>query len=287
MSKTKAKAKAKGPTSREPIATMVSGAGTDNEIAERCAQHVPGWAKMGERGKADTIRLMRHHHEAKAIPAMNVSKGENGIGLQTPDGANATLNAMRLVEAMGVGSDAFLNARVQDLCRYHGSTGSGIDTLALSDALALIAGAGATDPVQSSLLTQMHCTHNAAIRALSAVGKSEWVDNAQMWGNLSVKLLNAYARQAEVLAKLQRGGEQVIKHVHIDNRGGQAVLAEQVITGGGGSEESRNQPLGLDAGSPALLGSDSLGRVVPLPSSQRPEAMPVARGSTGKRSAQG
>ena len=41
----------------------------------------------------------------------------------------------------------------------------------------------------------------------------------------------------EALAKIQRGGEQVVKHVHIDNRGGQAVVAEKRSTLGAESRK--------------------------------------------------
>ncbi|MGB7655217.1 MAG: hypothetical protein WBL74_07030 [Novosphingobium sp.] len=232
------------------------------------------------------VRLMRHHHEAKAVPALDIVKDGDALGLQTPDKINPTLNAMRMVEALGVQSDHFLNARINELSRYHGSHGGSLDSQAISDAFALIAGANATDPVQSALLTQMHCTHDAAIRALSHIGKSQYTPQVQVWGNLGVKLLNAYARQAEVLAKLQRGGEQVIKHIHIDNRGGQALLAEQVVTGGMGAK-SEDQAYGQSAHGPALLGSDPFGRVVPMPSREGTEAVPVTRLRPRKRRAEG
>ena len=260
---------------------MVSGFGTDEEIAARCAEQVGGWASLSDRGKADMVRLMRHYHDTVQPPALEVVKGKDQLELHTPDGLNPTLNAMRLMKAMGTSSDALLNARLSDLTRYHSSRGGGLTSLDASAAFALIAGGNAADPVQSTLLTQMHCTNDAAIRALSSAGRAKTIPEAQLWGNLSVKLLNAYTRQAEVLAKLQRGGEQVIKHVHIDNRGGQALVTEQVITGGGVNGKSENQAHGQSALGPALLGSESLGVGVPIPSREGAEAVPYARGGEG------
>lgn len=266
---------------------MVSGNGTDAEIAARCAKDVPGWDKLSDLGKADMVRLMRHYHDTVQPPALDVVKGKDQLELKTPDGLNPTLNAMRLMKAMGTSSDALLNARLSDLTRYHSNRGGGLTSLDASAAFALIVGGNAADPVQSTLLTQMHCTNDAAIQALSSAGRAKTIPEAQLWGNLSVKLLNAYTRQADVLAKLQRGGEQVIKHVHIDNRGGQAMVTEQVITGGGVNGKSENQAYGQGALGPALLGSESLGVVVPMPSDQGPETMPVARMRTGQRRTEG
>jgi hypothetical protein len=65
--------------------------------------------------------------------------------------------------------------------------------------------------------------------------------------NSAVKLLRAFAVQAEVLAKLQRGGEQVVKVVHV-HPGAQAIVGsvmtanDGLLGGGGGADEEWNQP---------------------------------------------
>lgn len=43
--------------------------------------------------------------------------------------------------------------------------------------------------------------------------------------------MRSFALHAEALAKLRRGGEQVFRHVHV-NEGGQAVIAGTVNTRG-------------------------------------------------------
>ncbi len=50
----------------------------------------------------------------------------------------------------------------------------------------------------------------------------------------------------EALDRLARGGEQVIKHVHVDNRGGQAVIADSVQTGGQNAKTGK-QPHAIGA----------------------------------------
>jgi hypothetical protein len=64
--------------------------------------------------------------------------------------------------------------------------------------------------------------------------------------NTAVKLLRTFTMQVETLAKLQRGGEQVVKVVHVHS-GAQAVVGN-VINGATGAQgvgvpdETRNQP---------------------------------------------
>src|SRR3546814_17779489 len=68
-------------------------------------------------------------------------------------------------------------------------------------------------------------------------------------------------------SRMRRGGEQVVRHVHVDNRGGQAVIAENVHNGGKGNGKTDDQSHATgEAGiGPALLGADSFGNGVPVP----------------------
>lgn len=124
---------------------------------------------------------------------------------------------------------------------------------------------------------QMYVTHDAAIRALSQLGQAEWMPHMQTFGNLATKLLRTSKGQMETLAKMRRGGEQVIKHVHVDNRGGQAVIADNVNQGGQGNEKIDNQPHEQSARGTAMLGQDPSGNGVPIASDGGKEAVPVAR----------
>jgi len=140
------------------------------------------------------------------------------------------------------------------------------------------------DQAEALLLIQMYCTHDAAIRALSQLGKAEWVPTAQMFGNLATKLLRTSQGQMETLARMRRGGEQVVKHIHVDNRGGQAVIAENVNQGGGTAKnEDQCHGAGNSGSGPALLGHDAQGNGVPIPSRERAEAVPYARRDESRR----
>jgi hypothetical protein len=115
--------------------------------------------------------------------------------------ASPVAGQLRLVETWGSNSDAYSNDRLGQLGSYFAGDHAADS---VSAALAFVRGAKAKDPVQSSLAVQMTATHDAAMKALRKVDKAEWVEQAQVFGNLACKLLNAYTRQAETLAKLQQ-----------------------------------------------------------------------------------
>ena len=141
-------------------------------------------------------------------------------------------------------------------------------------ALRLAAGAVAPD---AAIHEAAHVDEALAVRSLP---DGEWVPTAQMYGNLATKLLRTSQGQMETLARMRRGGEQVVRHVHVDNRGGQAVIAENVHTGGkeNGKIDDQSHATGAAGIGPALLGADPFGNGVPIPSRERAKAVPYARG---------
>jgi hypothetical protein len=105
------------------------------------------------------------------------------------------------------------------------------------------------------------------------------VPTVQTFGNLATKLLRTSQAQMETLARMRRGGEQVVRHIHVDNRGGQAVIAENVHNGGRRNAKSDDQSHATGAAGvgPALLGHDAQGNGVPIASREGAEAVPDAR----------
>lgn len=275
------------PTAEKPplVAQMVSGEGTDDEIRQRCADSVAGWDDLSERARADLVRLMRDMWQQPFPPRMEVADS----GGVRPAG-NPTLAALRTVETFASGSSDYADHRVNDLARYHGKAGVHSDApgtaQAISADLAFIHGAKPSDTVQSTLLLQMASVHHAAEQALRLSMGSQYLDHAQVMGNLAAKLFNVWTRQAEVLAKLQRGGEQIVKHIHLDNRGGQAIVADQVVTGGSNGNRG-GQAYEQGAVSAAMFGSDSVGRGVPMPCDAGEAALLPAWGRSGFGGADG
>ena len=97
------------------------------------------------------------------------------------------------------------------------------------------------------LAVQMAAAHDLAMTALIHAHRVDQVSQYDCAGSMAVKLMRAFVLQAEALAKLQRGGEQVVKVVHV-HPGGQAIVGNVVsgsassITGGGATNENSNQP---------------------------------------------
>lgn len=146
--------------------------------------------------------------------------------------------------------------RLMSVCR----TKSGeIDNVRLNGMIACIEGAAPQNEVQATLALQMALTHHAALTVLERVNRVDQIPQFECASNSAVKLLRTYTMQAETLAKLQRGGEQVVKVVHV-HPGAQAIVGNVVQTsggpGGGGSDENQNQPHAkaeLPAGGAAVL----------------------------------
>ena len=65
----------------------------------------------------------------------------------------------------------------------------------------------------------------------------------------------------ETLARMRRGGERVVRKVHVDKRGGQVVIAEKLQTGRQGNRRigDQSQATGMAGTAPALFGADPFG----------------------------
>lgn len=261
----------------QQTADIVSGEGSDADIRARCAAEVSGWDVLKPKQQDEMVRLMRVLWEMPPSQRMELIRTPDLTTIGAPEGANASLFALRLSETFASESDAYTTDRLADLTKCLSAVGD-CDSRGLSAAVAFVHGAKPRDPVQSSLAVQMTATHDAAMRALERFNRAEHVPQAQLFGNMANKLLNTFTRQAEVLAKLQRGGEQVIKHVHVDNRGGQAVIAEQFVTGGS-SENRREQSYEQGPFGAALLGADAIGAGLPVTIDEGQRALPSSRRS--------
>jgi len=75
----------------------------------------------------------------------------------------------------------------------------------------------------------------------------------------------------EALDKMTRQGTQTIKHVHVDNRGGQAVISDTVQIGGK-LRKTTNNPVQSTQAAPRGLAMTRKG-TEPIASRERQEAM--------------
>ena len=255
----------------------------DKPWRAECAKIVPGWEDMPEAKKRETASLMRKAMESRSVPEVKIDRSSGAVRISAKDGVDELVHWLRLQNAMGSTSMPFCEDALNDLVRhFEASNTRGSTETEVNAALAFIAGSDVENTVQARLALQMVTTHDAAMRAMQMVGRNPSLEVAPVFGNLAVKLLNAYTRQAETLAKLQRGGEQIVRHIHVDNRGGQAVITDQLVTGGQHAE-SGHQPHGQGAFSPALLGHDAAGFGMPVTSDEGQEAVPASRRAGDRR----
>lgn len=260
-------------------ACIVAGYGTDEDIRGRCLEDVPGFGEMGERVQAELIRLMRKFWEMPVSPRLEVTQTESSVAIKPPEGTNVTLSALRTIETFASGSPEYTNRRVEQLTNAARAR-KDLGTESLMSDLAFVTGGGAQNTIQSTLLTQMAATHNAAMAALNMSMRTEYVDQLTQVGNLANRLLNTYSRQAETLARLQRDGTQTVKHIHIDNRhGGQAVVTDAIQTGGvNGKRERQSHATTTTGGGTEVLGYHPEGFGLPLSGCEGAEAVQDAWG---------
>lgn len=267
------------PKKTPGTAYLVWGDGTDEDIAARFAAKVPDWSEWTEREQRGAVALMRKFWDHPVAPTLTVQRDEAGAVNLVPVGENATLQILRQAETFATNSTDLIDDRLGDLANYfHKANKGGATSRNMNASLAFIRGGNPEDTVQSALLTQMSATHDAAMRSLALIGTAQFVDQQNSYGNLSTKLLNAYARQAETLAKLQRGGEQTVRHVYVDARTQTAINYPPAQTNL--SEQSHEQD-DTSTFSPSMLGYDPAWNSVPVPGDEEPQPVSPARRKGG------
>lgn len=237
-----------------------------------------GWDDLSPEEQIELFELAEQYGEMPNPIRVNVDRQEDGsLVVSFPGkGCSENLQSMRLKKVFNTKTGKAVDARLRELLRYLESTGQLGE--GLNAGLNFVESMAPGDQAQAMLLVQAYATHDAAMSALSKIGKGGSVEQVKMFGNLATKLLRAYQGQMETLTRMQRGNEQVIKHVYVDNRGGQAVIAENVTTGGAPSKRGRQPHTASSVGTGApLLGSDPFGLGVSITGNSREEAMQDAR----------
>ncbi len=256
---------------------------SEDEANRILARDVPGWEKLDKDERAEFRRLLGEHRKRGIPVKVKLIRKPDGGYRADPAGKSEMLALLKLHQTFSANSTDPINARANEIINYLESAGAPSEGR-YNAALSFIESMAPRDQMEALLLVQMYLTHDAAVRALCQQGNSEWVPTAQTFGNLAAKLLGTSQRQMETLARLRRGGEQVVKHIHVDNRGGQAVIAENVNQGGGTAKnEDQCHRAGITGSGPALLGQDAQGNGVPVPSRERAEAVPHARRDKSRR----
>ncbi|MEO5706982.1 MAG: hypothetical protein ABIT10_10445 [Alteraurantiacibacter sp.] len=248
----------------------------ETKARRELARQMSRWDDLPVSQQDELVASMVRLWDAKSPIRITLSSKGEGVATYEMVGASPQAQWLRLQSEFASVTSEPVKARIGEIHNYLSAVGMGSD-LHINAALTFIQSMEPRDQAEVMLLTQMYCTHDASIRALSQMGGSGFVPNTTALGNLAAKLLRVSQGQMETLAKMRRGGEQVVRHIHVDNRGGQAVIAENVHTPlrNFASEEQRHAT-GNTGESAALLGSDPFGDGVSIASCQGPEKMPDA-----------
>lgn len=268
----------KAPTKGNTIVIAVPESGTAEEAKATLAEGVPDWAELTKQQQTELAEIAVAQHKMRQPVKVTLTRKPGGGTTIEIAGKCEAHGLLKLQKTFAAVSMDPVNARANELLKYLGSVGAD-NADRYNAALSFIESMEPENQVEVLLLVQMYVTHDAAIRAISQLGSAEWVPTAQTFGNLATKLLRTSQGQMETLARMRRGGEQVVRHVHVDNRGGKAVIAENINTEGQGNRKNDDQShaTGTAGIGPSLLGADPFGNGVPIPSRERPETMPHAR----------
>jgi len=81
------------------------------------------------------------------------------------------------------------------------------------------------DAIEAQLIEEMIETHGMYRQAMYIAMADNDMDLRRQWMDMANKLSRTYIAQLEGLRKYRSGGEQIVKHVHV-NEGGQAAFIE-------------------------------------------------------------
>jgi hypothetical protein len=175
---------------------------------------------------------------------------------------------------------AFATSQLNRLIQASRDKEGKIDSTKLNSMLTLIEGAAPQSEVQAALAVQMALTHSVSQTLLERSLRVDQIPQFDSAANAAVKMLRTFALQAETLAKLQRGGEQVVKVIHV-HAGAQAIVGNVThsVPGGGDTHEISNQPhasvkaeqvrhSSTECGAP-MLRENTERETLPVPSRQR------------------
>ena len=132
-------------------------------------------------------------------------------------------------------------------------------------ALAFMSDIAPENTVEAALALQMFATHSVTMQMLERTKQTDDWQVLTEFANIATKMSRTFTTQMETLAKLRRGGEQVVKYIHV-HEGGQAVVAGTINQGGRVNGKGRDQAHGQVADAPlaALPCQDAARDGVPL-----------------------
>lgn len=151
----------------------------------------------------------------------------------------------------------------------------------LNASLALIGAVKPQDEFEAALAVQMAATHELSMEMLRRTKTADLLEPMKDYGNLATKLQRTFTAQMKALSDWRRGGEQLVRHVHV-YEGGQAVVAETVNVGGP-NEKLAFKPHEQGALIASVPCAHPEGHPLPVSGDQGAESLPVTRRTDKKR----
>lgn len=246
------------------MTTMLAKSDKRERYATILAPMVSNWSELSEVERSEIIDDFVEYVGRPRRPSVGM---EDGL-LGPKEGEGEFLYGLSLCKIFATQSDDFATYQLRIIGTYFAKSG-GVKPVPVNSVLAYIAGCAPENEMQAALAVQMALTHEAAMAALMASAACTMLDQYKIYGEITNKLLRTHAVLAETLNKMQRGGTQTVKHIHV-NQGGQAIVTDTFnhSTEEGGKTKSAEQPhaTGSARGGPALPCADALGIGVPISS---------------------
>lgn len=215
-------------------------------------------------------RAEREARPARVQVAADLDKP--GVLKIEPEHSDEQGHSTMVVEAFATTSDDFATLGLAHLANTTNPGGGQATSQELNSGLALMGAIAPRDELEAALAMQMVATHELAMLMLTRSRSAGYVEQVREYGNLATKLSRTFTGQMKQLADHRRGGEQVVRHVHV-YEGGQAMVAETIQIGGSNANPAQ-PPHALGT---AMLGHDAAGYGVPITRDPGQEAMPHAR----------
>lgn len=199
-----------------------------------------GWPLKGmSEGQVREAKSIRARiDDRRRRPVLEITGDDDGpkrLVVGTGSEADKVLHSMRVFDALGSRSNGFVDEALNQLAQTVKATGDEErDSAALTAAAALVAAVEPRNELEATMALQMVAANSVVLDAFAKSRNAQFMEQATAYSNMANKAMRSFALHAEAIAKLRRGGEQVVRHVHV-NDGGQAVIAGTVHTGGGQS----------------------------------------------------
>jgi hypothetical protein len=239
---------------------------------------------------------------AKQVIAEMQPRFDVGTKIKTEDGVtqihqgpkHSDMDGWRaqFMVAFGTTSETVARIEIERIARALRQRDGTIDPAELDAVIAIVSGQRPKNELEAMIVAQMAVTHALLMRSFGNLNRSDNIQQQDSNALTVARLTKAFASQVDALAKLRRGGEQrvVVEHVHIHS-GAQAIVGAVTHTGGPralienqGQAHATNNPGPIVASDGEKMRSQNPNReTVPVPSGERPQALPDARRGTRVR----